>query len=135
MNIKVIAGIILVVLGIGSGVLEWFKSGFAAPYPAVGLIMTAIGIYLIINGLRKRKTGLLSLPKGSLPKEDVTLAALLLGIIGGTIAISKLKERASSVSREEIDEALKQLELLRVQGKITPDKYQELKTVLESARK
>ena len=128
MSIKAIIGIILVILGIGSGVLEWLRTGFATPYPALGLIMTAVGTYLVIDGLRRRA-------KPSLPRGDVTMAALLLGVIGGTVALAKLKERASSVSREEIEEALKQLELLRLQGRITPERYRELKAILESARR
>jgi hypothetical protein len=96
----------------------------------LGLAATAIGLYLIADGLRRRR------PK-AVSKEEVAIGALLAAVVGGTILASELKKKVEGggVPREEIDRALAQLELLRAQGKVTPEKYAELKTILESARR
>ena len=130
MNLKVIVGIILFIFGLGTGVIEWLRSGLATPYPMIGLAATAIGLYLIIDGLRKRQPRVVS-------KEEVAIGALLAAVVGGTLLASELKKRVESrgVPKEEVEKALAQLELLRAQGKVTPEKYAELKAILESARR
>jgi hypothetical protein len=130
MNVKVVVGILLLIFGLGGGVIEWLRSGLATPYPMLGLAATAIGLYLIADGLRKRQPKIVS-------KEEVAIGALLAAVVGGTILASELKKKVEGggVPREEIDRALAQLELLRAQGKVTPEKYTELKTILESARR
>jgi hypothetical protein len=96
----------------------------------LGLAATAIGLYLIADGLRKRQPS-------PLRREEVAIGALLAAVIGGTLLASDLKKRVEggSVSKEEIDKALMQLELLRAQGKVPPEKYAELKAILENARR
>jgi hypothetical protein len=130
MNAKVVLGILLLIFGLGGGVIEWLKSGLATPYPMLGLAATALGLYLIANGLRKRR------PK-TVSREEVAIGALLAAVVGGTLLASELKKRmeGGGISREEINQALAQLELLRAQGKVTPEKYAELKAILESARR
>ena len=130
MNVKVVVGILLLIFGLGSGVIEWLRSGLATPYPMIGLAATAIGLYLIASGLRRRQPRTVS-------REEVAIGALLTAVIGGTLLASELKKRVEggSVSKEEIDKALMQLELLRAQGKVPPEKYAELKAILESARR
>ena len=130
MKIKVLFGILLSIFGLGAGVLEWVRSGLATPFPMLGLAATAIGLYLIADGLRKRQ------PKTA-RKEDVMIGTLLTAVIGGAILATELKKRleGGNVSREEIDRALMQLELLRAQGKVPPGKYAELKEILENARR
>jgi len=130
MNAKVVLGILLLIFGLGGGVIEWLKSGLATPYPMLGLAATALGLYLIADGLRKRR------PK-TVSREEVAISALLAAVVGGTLLASELKKRmeGGGISREEINQALAQLELLRVQGKVTPEKYAELKAILESARR
>jgi hypothetical protein len=129
-NVKVVVGILLLIFGLGSGVIEWLRSGLATPYPMIGLAATAIGLYLIASGLRRR-------PPRTVSREEVAIGALLAAVIGGTLLASELKKRVEggSVSKEEIDKALMQLELLRAQGKVSPEKYAELKAILESARR
>jgi len=129
-NVKVVVGILLLIFGLGSGVIEWLRSGLATPYPMIGLAATAIGLYLIASGLRRR-------PPRTVSREGVAIGALLAAVIGGTLLASELKKRVEggSVSKEEIDKALMQLELLRAQGKVSPEKYAELKAILESARR
>jgi len=130
MKIKVLFGILLSIFGLGAGVLEWVRSGLATPFPMLGLAATAIGLYLIADGLRKRQ------PK-TVRKEDVMIGTLLTAVIGGAILATELKKRleGGNVSREEIDRALMQLELLRAQGRVPPGKYAELKEILENARR
>jgi hypothetical protein len=130
MNVKVVVGILLLIFGLGGGVIEWLRSGLATPYPMLGLAATAIGLYLIADGLRKRQPS-------PLRREEVAIGALLAAVIGGTLLASDLKKRVEgrSVSKEEIDKALMQLELLRAQGKVPPEKYAELKAILENARR
>jgi len=130
MNAKVVLGILLLIFGLGGGVIEWLKSGLATPYPMLGLAATALGLYLIADGLRKRR------PK-TVSREEVAISALLAAVVGGTLLASELKKRmeGGGISREEINQALAQLELLRAQGKVTPEKYAELKAILESARR
>lgn len=130
MNIKVILGILLIVIGLGSGVYEWLLTGLLGPFPVLGLAMTLVGAYLLIDGLRRRR------PK-TVSREELTLGALLFAVLAGTVAIAELKKRAESgkVSEREIEEGLIQLEILRSQGKIPPERYRELKAILESARK
>jgi len=130
MKIKVLFGILLSIFGLGAGVLEWVRSGLATPFPMLGLAATAIGLYLIADGLRKRQ------PK-TVRKEDIMIGTLLTAVIGGTILATELKKRleGGNVSREEIDKALMQLELLRAQGRVPPGKYAELKEILENARR
>ncbi|MEM1632411.1 MAG: hypothetical protein QXX83_09810 [Thermofilum sp.] len=130
MNIKVLIGLILIIVGLGSGVYEWILAGFLAPIPVIGLSISLVGLYLLIDGLRRRRPRTIS-------KEELTIGALLSAVIAGTIAISELKKRVESktVTQREIEEGLQQLELLRLQGKISPEKYREYKAILESARK
>jgi hypothetical protein len=130
MNLKVIVGMILFFFGLGAGVIEWLRSGLATPYPMIGLAATTIGLYLIIDGLRKRQPRVVS-------KEEVAIGALLAAVVGGTLLASELKKKVDSagVPKEEVEKALAQLELLRAQGKVTPEKYAELKAILESARR
>jgi len=129
MKIKVLFGILLSIFGLGAGVLEWVRSGLATPFPMLGLAATAIGLYLIADGLRKRR------PK-TVRKEDIMIGTLLTAVIGGAILATELKKRleGGNVSREEIDKALMQLELLRAQGRVPPGKYAELKEILENAK-
>jgi len=130
MRAKVVLGILFLIFGLGAGVLEWVISGLAAPFPTLGLAATAVGLYLIADGLRRRQ-------RETVRTEDVAIGALLAAAIGGTILASELKKRMErgNVSREEIDKALMQLELLRAQGRVPPEKYAELKAILENARR
>ncbi|MEM2790793.1 MAG: hypothetical protein QW075_02990 [Thermofilaceae archaeon] len=123
-------GLILIVVGLGSGVYEWIMAGFLAPFPVLGLSMTLVGLYLLIDGLRRRRPRTIS-------REELTIGALLSAVVAGTIAMSELKRRAESgsVTQREIEEGLQQLELLRIQGKISPEKYREYKAILESAKR
>jgi len=97
MNVKVIVGILLLIFGLGGGVVEWFRSGLATPYPMLGLAATAVGLYLIADGLKKRQSKTVS-------REGVAIGTLLAAVVGGTLLASELKKKVegSSVSKEEI---------------------------------
>ncbi|MEZ0345549.1 MAG: hypothetical protein ABWK01_03280 [Infirmifilum sp.] len=131
MNLKVVAGIILVVGGLGLGVIEWLRSGFTTPYPMGGLAATAIGIYLIADGLRRK-------PSKQLPitgQEALTAAGLIAGVIGGTLLVEHLRGRQSKISNQELLELERQLEEARLLGRIPPDKYAVFKAEIESIKK
>ncbi|MEM0460171.1 MAG: hypothetical protein QXZ31_09925 [Thermofilaceae archaeon] len=124
MSLKVLVGILLLVAGLGMGVLEWFTAGLAGPYPLAGLAATAIGAYLIVDGLRGRRSGV----KG----EDLLAAAgVTAGVIAGTLLIEELRKRQAKMSDMEILELEKALEEARLTGRIPLQKYLEYKAELE----
>jgi len=130
MNLKVIAGILMVIAGLGAGVIEWVRGGFAGNYPFVGLALTVLGAYLIVDGIRKKPK-----PKVAVSKEALSIASLLGAVIAGTMAIEQFKRRQKSLSDKDILSLEEQLENLRAQGKVPPDKYMELKVMIEDLKK
>lgn len=57
------------------------------------------------------------------------------GILAGSILVSELKRRQSKFSPQEILELERMLEEARLTGKITPQKYAELKAELENIKR
>lgn len=129
MSIKVLAGILLFIAGLGLGVIDWVRGGFSGTYPLLGLAVSAVGVYLIADGLRRRAS-----PRVS-GKEVMTAAGLMAGIIAGTLLVSELKRRQSKLSPQEILELEKMLEEARITGKVSPQKYAQLKAELEDIKR
>lgn len=129
MNVKVLLGILLVVFGLGFGVIEWVRSGLAGPYPMIGLAASAIGVYLIVDGIRKKRTQQIT------GGDIIPLAGIMAGMIAGTLLIDELRKRQSKLSNQEILELERMLEEARIQGKVTTQKYIELKTELENIKR
>jgi len=130
MNLKVIVGILTVLAGLGAGVIEWVRGGFTGNYPLLGLALIVIGAYLIIDGIRRKPK-----PKITVSKEVLGIAGLLAAVIAGTMAIEQFKSKQKSLSNEEILSLERQLEDLRAQGKVPPDKYAELKIAIEDLKR
>lgn len=136
MNWKAIIGIILLIVGLGAGVLDWVRVGLAGNIPVLGLVSCVIGGYLVITGLFKKKK---KEPKilGELGK----IGAVTAGFIIGTIAYEKfseyLKDRTAkqSVSDEELINLEKKLDLLYLNQEIEPEKYAKAKTLIIELKK
>ena len=128
MSLKVIVGIILAVLGLGSGVWSWFLAGLSGPLPAVGLIMFLIGLYLIISGLRKPKT----------TTTDIVTAGLglLVGYAAGKVVYDQIqkffesKEKERQLTYEQILALERKVDELYLQGKMPPERYNRSKQLI-----
>jgi hypothetical protein len=128
MGLTGILGIILAVLGLGSGVWSWFLTGLAGPFPAIGLIMFLIGLYLIISDLRKPKTT---------PTDIVTAGAgLLVSYAAGKIVYDQIqkffeeKEKEKRLTYEQILALERKVDELYLQGKMPPERYNRSKQLI-----
>jgi len=128
MGIKAIIGIILAVLGLGSGVWSWLLAGLSAPFPVVGLIMFLVGLYLIVSDLRKPKTA---------PTDIVTAGlGLLVSYAAGKIVydqIQKFFERQEMEKRLTYEQILtleRKIDELYLQGRMPPERYQRSKQLI-----
>lgn len=129
MSFKVLIGILLLIFGLGTGVVEWVTKGFTGPYPFVGLALSAVGLYLMASGLRRKRASIVG------GKEVITAAGVIAGVAAGTLLVETLRKRQSKLSDREILELEKMLEEARLTGKITPQKYVELKAELENIKR
>lgn len=130
MNLKIIAGIVLFFLGLGAGVWEWIRSGLATPLPLVGLILSALGLYLIISGARTKKKGISTIEAVSTP------VAAVVGFALGTIAYKELTKyfEQRSVQQQltlsQVEEIDKKIDELYIQGRLDSERYRKAKELV-----
>jgi hypothetical protein len=128
MSIKVVLGIILTILGLGSGVWSWFLMGLSGPFPVLGLVLFFIGLYLIASGLRKPKVSTGDVVKAGL--------GLLVGYAAGKIIYDKIQEyfteqqRSGKLTLDQIIEIERKIDELYLEGKLPADKYQRSKLLI-----
>jgi hypothetical protein len=129
LGLKSLIGALLFIFGLGAGVYNWLLTGFSSPFPFLGIALCLIGIYLIYSDLRKKKK--------TLDKTVVDIAALLAGVVGGIIAVEKLKSKLESTKLKvtQINELEAQLEGLHTQGRISNEKYLEIKSMIEELKR
>jgi uncharacterized membrane protein (Fun14 family) len=129
MGIRSLVGAVLLVFGIG-GIYEWVATGFSPAIPSLGVVLCLIGLYLIYTDLRRKKSMI------TVDKTTLTIASLLAAAIGGTIAMEEFKSRlgATSSRDEQIKLLEEQLESLRYQGRISDDKYREIRAMIENVK-
>jgi len=127
-----IIGIVLVVLGLGTGVWEWLTGGVLnIKFPTGGLILLLIGLYFALKSEKKR-----SLPIGT--KEVLKYGGA--AAIGATVAtlLSQLsKPRASTTkipTQAEIDELLDKVRDAYAIGELSKQEYEEFTEKLKRAR-
>ncbi|MGC8987960.1 hypothetical protein [Infirmifilum sp.] len=136
MNLKIVIGIILAVLGLGSGVWGWITSGLLGAFPAAGLIMFLIGIYLIISGIRSPKKS-----ASAIPELVATPLGLAVGYALGNIMYENFKkyldEKSSKqqLTLSQIQEIERKLDELYLQGKMPPDRYQRAKILVQELKR
>ncbi|MGB9709713.1 hypothetical protein [Infirmifilum uzonense] len=136
MNLKIVIGIILAVLGLGSGVWGWITSGLLGAFPAAGLIMFLIGIYLIISGIRSPKKS-----ASAIPELVAAPLGLAVGHALGNIIYENFKkyldEKSSKqqLTLSQIQEIERKLDELYLQGKMPPDRYQRAKILLQELKR
>ncbi|MBO3832634.1 MAG: hypothetical protein FGF51_04520 [Candidatus Brockarchaeota archaeon] len=130
MGFKSLLGALFLLFGLGSGVYQWLTSGLSSPFPFIGVALCLIGAYLIYSDLRKR-------PRKTVDKTAVEIAALITGVVGGIIAMEKLKSKMEStkLKNAQIEELEAQLEGLRAQGRISNEKYLEIKSMIEELKR
>jgi len=133
MSIKTIIGIILAVLGLGSGVWGWLLAGLSGPFPVVGLILFLVGLYLIVSGLRKPKTT---------PTDIVTAGlGLLVGYAAGKIVYDQIQkyfeeqERKKRLTYEQVLALERKVDELYLQGRMPPDRYQRSKQLIAELKR
>ena len=133
MNLKIVVGIVLFFLGLGAGVWEWIIAGFTTPLPVVGLILSAIGLYLIISGARAKK-GVSALEAVSTP------VAAVVGFALGTIAYKELMkyfERRGAeqqLTLSQVEEIDRKIDELYYQGRLDPERYRKAKELVAQLR-
>jgi uncharacterized membrane protein (Fun14 family) len=129
MGIRSLVGAVLLVFGIG-GIYEWVATGLSSAIPSLGVVLCLIGLYLIYTDLRRKKSMI------TVDKTTLTIASLLAAAIGGTIAMEEFKSRlgATSSRDEQIKLLEEQLESLRYQGRISDDKYREIRAMIENVK-
>jgi uncharacterized membrane protein (Fun14 family) len=129
MGIRSLVGAVLLVFGIG-GIYEWVATGLSPAIPSLGVVLCLIGLYLIYTDLRRKKSMI------TVDKTTLTIASLLAAAIGGTIAMEEFKSRlgATSSRDEQIKLLEEQLESLRYQGRISDDKYREIRAMIENVK-
>jgi len=131
MKIRLLLGAILVLFGLYVGVYEWILAGLTGTPLILSILLLSIGALLIASSLfskKKRK-------KPTVSKETLTIASLLAATVGGIIAAEMLKQKEKSLSNEEILKLETELETLRAQGKVSEEKYQELKSLIVEIKK
>jgi len=133
MSIKVIVGIILAVLGLGSGVWSWLLAGLSGPLPVVGLIMFLVGLYLVISDLRKPKTT---------PVDVVTAGlGLLVAYAAGKVVYDQIQkyfesqEREKRLTYEQVVTLERKIDELYLQGRMPPDRYQRSKQLIAELKR
>ncbi|MCR8473763.1 MAG: hypothetical protein QXR44_04150 [Thermoproteota archaeon] len=129
MGLKSLIGALFLIFGLGTGVYEWLISGFSTPIPFIGIALCLVGIYLIYSDLRRKKK--------TVDKTVVDIAALLSGVVAGIIAVEKLKSKMENtkLKNNQITELEAQLEGLKAQGRISNDKYLEIKSMIEELKR
>ena len=137
MNLKIIAGIVLLFGGMGLGVWEWMQAPFNVKFPTLGLISMGIGIYLIVSGAMsaKKKTSTLAEAGGAL----AGITATVVGFTLGQIAYEKMKEaftqQGTSLTPAQIDEIERTADELYRQGRMPPEKYIKVKQLIQELRR
>jgi membrane-bound ClpP family serine protease len=129
MGLRSLIGAVLLIFGIG-GIYSWVVAGLSSAIPSLGIALCLIGSYLIYTDLRRKRRIV------TVDKTTLTIASLLGAVVGGTIALEELKSRLSTTSSrdEQIRLLEEQLESLRYQGRISDDKYQEIKAMIENVK-
>jgi membrane-bound ClpP family serine protease len=129
MGLRSLIGAVLLIFGIG-GIYSWVAAGLSSAIPSLGIVLCLIGSYLIYTDLRRKRKIV------TVDKTTLTIASLLGAVVGGTIALEELKSRLSTTSSrdEQIRLLEEQLESLRYQGRISDDKYQEIKAMIENVK-
>ena len=130
MKLKILLGILLTVVGLGMGVVEWLTAGFAGPYPFLGLAAAAVGVYLIIDGLRGGRRG-----RGVKGEDILSAAGIMAGVVAGVLLIEEFRKRQARMSDEEILKLEGMLEEARLTGRIPPQKYLEYKAEIERIKR
>jgi uncharacterized membrane protein YsdA (DUF1294 family) len=129
LGFKSLIGALFILSGLGAGLYEWFLTGLSSPVPFVGIALCVIGVYLIYSDLRKKRR--------TIDKTLVDVTALIGGAVAGIIAMEKLKSKleSSKFSNPQIAELEAQLEGLRAQGKVSDEKYAEIKLMIEELKR
>ena len=129
MGFKSLIGALFILSGLGAGLYEWFSTGLSSSIPFLGIALCLIGAYLIYLDLRRKKR--------TVDKTLVDVMALIGGAVAGIIVMDKLKSKleSSKFSSPQIAELEAQLEGLRAQGKISDEKYAEIKLMIEELKR
>ena len=130
MGFKTLIGALFLLFGLGSGVYGWLTSGLSSSVPFFGIALCIIGAYFIYSDLRKR-------PPKTVDKTLVDIVALMSGVVGGIIAMEALKSKMKSTKLKDaqIEELEAQLEGLRSQGRVSNEKYLEIKSMIEELKR
>lgn len=130
MSIKLLIAIILVIIAFGSGLYQWILSGMTSGFPILSFVLLAVSGFFIIAWFKDRKKPRhkAKLPLiSSLNEEKVVIGGLVGAAIAGTLLASYLEGKKRKYTRSELERIEQELDELLHQGKISYEKYYELK--------